>query len=82
MTESEILSRDIGALMTEQRDAWRELARPTTTNFDRRELRNRIRQSEAELRDCLEMRTQRLRFRPRLVEAPPDSLASVNFRLF
>jgi hypothetical protein len=82
MTEPDVLSRDIDALMTEQRDAWRELARPTLTTFDRREIRNRIRQGEVELRDRLTMRTERFRFRPQLVEAGNDSLANLHFRLF
>ena len=69
MTEPDVLSRDIDALMAEQQDAWRELASPTLTTFDRREIRNRIRQGEIELRDCLKTRTERFRFRPQLVEA-------------
>jgi hypothetical protein len=81
--EPDVLSRDIDALMAEQREAWRELARPTLTTFDRREIRNRIRHGETELRDYLKMRTDRLRFRPRLapVEATVDGLANINFRL-
>jgi hypothetical protein len=82
MTEPDVLSGEIGALMALQRDAWRELARPTLTQFDRRETRNRIKQSEVDLRDYLKLRTERLRFRSRLVEAPADSLATINFRLF
>jgi hypothetical protein len=82
MTELDVLSNEIGALMALQRDAWRELASPELTQFDRRELRNRIRQSEVELRDFLKMRTERLRFLPRPVEAPIDSLATINFRFF
>jgi len=82
MTESDVLNHDIGALLAEQREAWRELSRQSTTTFDRRELRNRIRQGEVELRDRLKMRTERLRFRPRPVEALVDSLATINFRLF
>jgi len=81
--EGDVLSRDIDALMAEQREDWRELARPTLTTFDRREIRNRIRQGEVELRDHLKIRTDRLRFRPRpiLAEAAVDSLANINFRL-
>jgi hypothetical protein len=82
MTEPDVLSSEITYRMSQQRDAWRELASPTLTQFDRRELRNRIRQSEIELRDCLKMRTERLRFRPRPVEEPADSLANLAFRLF
>ena len=82
MTEPDVLSSEITYLMTQQRDAWRELASPTLTQFDRRELRNRIRQGEVELRDYLKMRSESLRFRPRMVEEQSDSLANVAFRLF
>jgi hypothetical protein len=82
MTETDILSYDIDALKVEQRDAWSELSRPTLTAFDRRELRNRIRQSEVELRSCLKMRSEQLRFRPRPVDAAAGSPAKVEFRLF
>jgi transposase len=82
MMETDILSHEITALMAQQRAAWRELAKPELTQFDRRELRNRIRQAEVELRDFLKMRTERLRFRPRAVEPPIDSLANIAFRLF
>jgi len=82
MIELDILNGEIEALMAEQQDAWRELARPTLTAFDRRELRNRIRQGEIELRDHLKVRTDRLRFRPRPVETSRDSLANIEFRLF
>ncbi|MGB9117010.1 hypothetical protein [Bradyrhizobium sp.] len=80
MTEPDVLSRDIDALKALQRDAWRELASPSLTVFDRREIRNRIRQSETELRDNLKMMSERLRFRPRPVEVVGDSLAKLDFR--
>lgn len=82
MIETDGLSSEITALMAQQRDAWRELASPTLTQFDRRELRNRIRQSEVELRDFMTKRTERLRFQPRPVEPSIDSLANIGFRLF
>ena len=83
MTEPDVLSSEIDALMAHQREAWRELASPELTQFDRREIRNRIRQSEIDLRGFLNMRTDRLRFRPRPTSRPPiDSLATINFRLF
>ena len=82
MIELDILSGEIEVLMTEQREAWRELASPTLTTFDRREVRNRIRQGEVELRGHLKVRTERLRFQPRVVEPPTNSLANINFRIF
>lgn len=82
MIELDVLSQQIDTLKAEQRAAWSELAIPTLTAFDRREIRNRIRQGEVELRDHLKLRTERLRFEPRLVEPPSDSIATINFRLF
>ena len=82
MIETDVLSREITVLMAQQRDAWRELASPSLTQFDRRELRNRIKQGEVELRDFLKIRSERLRFRPRPVEEPTDCLANIGFRLF
>jgi hypothetical protein len=82
MTEPDVLSSEIGVLMAQQREAWRELASPTLTQFDRRELRNRIKQSEVDLRDYLKLRTERLRFQPRPVETTANSLGSIGFRLF
>jgi hypothetical protein len=82
MIELDVLSRQIDTLMAEQRAAWSELAIPTLTAFDRREIRNRIKQGEVELRDHLKLRTERLRFEPRPVEPPSDNLANIEFRLF
>jgi hypothetical protein len=62
MTDSDILSRDIHALQELQRVAWSQLASPSLTIFDRREIRNRIRQSEAELKTYLKMKSERARF--------------------
>jgi hypothetical protein len=70
MTESDILSRDIHALQELQRVAWSQLASPSLTMFDRREIRNRIRQSEAELKTYLKMKSERARFP---VYTAPDS---------
>jgi hypothetical protein len=82
MNDDDALACDIDALMALQRDAWGELACPTLTTFDRREIRNRIRQSEVELRDHLKIRTERLRIRPRPAEPAGDSLSTLEFRFF
>jgi hypothetical protein len=81
MTEPDVLSRDIDALKALQRDAWRDLASPSLTTFDRREIRNRVRQSQLELRGYLNVRSERLRFRPRPAEVVSDSLANIDFRI-
>jgi hypothetical protein len=81
MVEPDVLSSDIDALKAQQREAWRELASSTLTAFDRRELRNRIRQSGTELRDHLNVRTERLRPQPRPIELPATNPADIGFRL-
>ena len=81
MTEPDALVRDIDAQKALQREAWRELASPALTTFDRCEIRNRIRQSEAELRVNLQIMSERLSYRPRPEEEVGDSLANINFRI-
>jgi len=81
MTEPDALVRDIDAHKVLQREAWRELTSSALTTFDRREIRNRIRQSEAELRVSLQLMSERLRYRPRPAEEVGDSLANINFRI-
>jgi hypothetical protein len=82
MTESDILSRDIDALTAEQQTAWRELSSPALTAFDRREIRNRIRQGQVALRNCLKMQAERLRFRTPPAEAAAGGPVNFDFRLF
>jgi hypothetical protein len=82
MNEADVLSRDIHALKELQRVGWRQLADPALTIFERREIRNEIKQSEAELRSCLETMSDRCWFRER--PAQDDAAADfhkVEFRL-
>ena len=81
MTEPDALVRDIDVQKALQRAAWRELASPALTTFDRCEIRNRIRQSEAELRVSLQIMSERLRYRQRPAEDAGDSLANISFRI-
>jgi hypothetical protein len=82
MTEPDVLSRNIRALQELQRAAWQHLADPALTTFERRETRNQIKQSGAELRSYLEMMSERTRFRPRPVEElAVSSLDQFEFRL-
>jgi hypothetical protein len=78
MSEADILSRNIHALKELQRAAWRNLADPALTIFERREIRNEIKQSDAELRSYLEMMSDRFRFRKR----PVDSCVAGGFGKF
>jgi hypothetical protein len=77
----DILGRKIQELKDVQTVAWRRVADPLLTAFERREIRNHIRESGEELRRCLRMMSDRLRFQARAVEDVGDSLASLKFRL-
>jgi hypothetical protein len=81
MTEPDTLDRTIQALKESQRMAWQQLADPALTIFARRELRNEIRQTGAELRSCLQMMSERTRFRVRPTLDVEASLEKFEFRL-
>jgi hypothetical protein len=81
MTDPDILSRDIRALKELQRVAWSQLASPSLTVFDQREIRNQLRQSEAELRTYLKMRSERARFPVQLAQNAGHRRAKPSFRL-
>ena len=54
MTELEVLDRDIGGLKELLRVAWKDLASPLLTPFERCEARNQMKQCSAELRRNLQ----------------------------
>ena len=81
MIEPDILSQKIYELKDLQTLAWRRVADPLVTAFERREIRNHIKDSDAELRRCLGMMSDRLRFQARAVEDVGDSFANLKFRL-
>ena len=81
MTEPDILSRKIRELKEWQMVAWRRVAEPMLTAFERREIRNHIKESDGELRYYLGMMSKRVRFQARSVEDVSRSFAKINFRL-
>lgn len=81
MAEPDPLSSKITELKEWQSLAWRRIADRSTTRFERQEVRNHIKEADAELRRCLGMMADRLRFRARSLEEVGDSLASLKFRL-
>jgi hypothetical protein len=81
MIEADILSCKIDELKELQRVAWRRVADPYLTAFERREIRNDIRESDGELRRCLAMMSERVRPQVRAMEDIGDSLAKLQFRL-
>jgi len=79
MNESDILD-NIHALKESQRVAWQQLAGPSLTAFERCELRKQLQLSGAELEYYLEMMSERLRFRGRLVEDVGAGFGIPDFR--
>jgi hypothetical protein len=55
MIDLETLDRNILDLKAWLNGAWRHLAKPSLTKFERRELRNEMKQCNVELRRCLEL---------------------------
>jgi hypothetical protein len=60
---ADTLERDVQALKEWLRQAWRYLAEPTLTRFERQEVRNQIKQTDAELKICLQRLAARNRAR-------------------
>ena len=80
LVEPDVLSCKIRELKEWQSVAWRRVADPLVTAFESREIRNHIRESNAELRRYLGM-SERVRFQSRAVEERGDSLTKLEFRL-
>jgi len=55
MNQPEVLDSDIRALQQWLRAAWQQLGDPSLTPFSRRELRNQMKQCNADLRERLQM---------------------------
>jgi hypothetical protein len=82
MTEADLLSRKIDGLKEWQALAWRRIADPLITPYERREIRNHIKESNSALAHCLKVMSERLRFHPRAVEDVRDtSLTELDFLL-
>jgi hypothetical protein len=76
MTELEVLARNIHGLKELLRVAWRDLANPLLTPFDRREARNQINQYSAELRRYLQLiEAERSRARKQSLEQSAGHLS-------
>jgi hypothetical protein len=52
---ADTLERDVHALKEWLRQAWSYLGHPSLTRFERQEIRNQIKQTDAELRKCLQV---------------------------
>ena len=81
MTDMDMLSRKISDLKDWQTLAWRRIADPAVTTFERREVRNHIKESDEELRRCLVMMSDRFRFKARPEKIVGNSMANIKFKL-
>jgi hypothetical protein len=63
MTEPDNLSIKIRELMDWHTIAWRRIADPLVTTFERREIRNHLETCNDELRRCLAIMSERIRAR-------------------
>jgi len=79
MTDPDVLDYKIHELKEVQRVAWRQLADLSLTTFERRQVRNQIRQSNNELRQYLQMMAERVRFRVRPAEEVAEGFGKPNF---
>ncbi len=52
---ADTLERDVQALKEWLRQAWKYLGHPALTRFERQEIRNQIKQTDAELKKCLQL---------------------------
>jgi hypothetical protein len=82
MIEPDILNVKIRELMDWQTVAWRRIADPSVISFERREIRNHLKESDVELHRYLDIISERLCFRIRDPQEVCDSLAELKLRLF
>ena len=68
MDETDPLISKIRELQEWERMAWRRVSDPLVTEFERREIRNHIKDSNQELRRCLAVMSERLRVRSRAID--------------
>jgi len=81
MSEPDILDNKIRELKEWQRVAWRRIADRSVTPFERREIRNHIKESDEALRHYLQLTSEHLQREVRTVENTDDSLANIDFRI-
>jgi hypothetical protein len=80
MTEPDNLSIKIRELMDWQTVAWRRVADPDVTTFERREIRNHVKTCTEELRRCLAIKAERFRARG-AAEQVRGRAENIRFRL-
>ncbi len=79
---ADTLERDVLALKEWLRQAWSYLGQASLTRFERQEIRNQIKQTDAELRTCLQ-RIAAQNLARRIAQAGPAQIVPrPDFRIF
>jgi hypothetical protein len=78
---ADALERDVQALKEWLRQAWNYLGQGSLTRFERQEIRNQIKQTDAELKKCLQMIAAQSQARRR-TPPPPEAVPPPDFRIF
>lgn len=79
---ADTLERDVQALKEWLRQAWNYLGHASLTRFERQEIRNQIKQTDAELRKCLQKIAAQNQARQRTPPpAPVQTAARPDFRI-
>ena len=78
---SDDLEQDVQALKEWLRSAWRQLAQPAMTRFDRRELRNYMREAEAALRKGFGKLVEEERIKLEVYNVGSSTLTVPDFRI-
>lgn len=75
------LERDVQSLKEWLREAWRYLGEPSLTRFERQEIRNQIKQTDAELRACLQRLATQNQDRSKAVDMVVRPAPQLDFRI-
>ena len=76
------LERDVHALKEWLRQAWNYLGHPALTRFERQEIRNQIKQTDAELKKCLQLIAAQNQARRGTQPPPGQGVPRPDFRIF
>jgi hypothetical protein len=79
---ADTLERDVQALKEWLRQAWSYLGHPSLTRFERQEIRNQIKQTDAELKKCLQIIAAQAQARRKTPPPPAQAAPRPDFRIF
>ena len=79
---ADTLERDVQALKEWLRQAWNYLGHASLTRFERQEIRNQIKQTDAELKKCLQIIAAQAQARRGTPPLPAQTAPRPDFRIF